>query len=55
MPEEQTKGIYAKDETEAKERADKIARKEAINGELELTEKPDICGGTFFSARWRKK
>jgi isopentenyl phosphate kinase len=55
MPEEQKKGIYAKDKKEAKYRADKIAKKEGIEGELELTEKPDITGGIFFSALWRKK
>lgn len=49
-----SKGIVASDASEAKSKADKIARKEGIQGELSLEEKSDMSGGKYYSATWRK-
>ena len=50
-----TKGVYAKNENEARDRAEKIARKEGISGELTIEEKSDSSGGTYYQAEWSKK
>ena len=49
------KGVYSNDENSAKDRAEKIAKKEGISGDLEIQEKPDSSGGSYYQATWRKK
>lgn len=50
-----SKGIVASDVNDAQRAAEKIARKEGIKGELNLEEKPDMSGGKYYSATWKKE
>lgn len=50
-----SKGIAAANIDEARSKAEKIAKKEGIKGELNLEEKPDLSGGKYYSAVWKKE
>lgn len=51
---EKSKGVYAKDEEEAKEIADRIGKQEGYEGEPEIEEKPDASGGSWWNITWGK-
>lgn len=48
------KGIYAANKEAAKVSAEKMARKEGIAGQLDIQERPDPSGGTYYRAIWRR-